>query len=239
MSKNPRILIVLTSHNQLGDTGKPTGFWLEEFASPYYMFVDAQAQVTLASVRGGEPPIDPKSNLLEFQTDATKRFMADEQGKKRLQNTLPLAGVNVADYDAIFFPGGHGPMWDFPQNQQLAKLIESFDRENKAIAAVCHGVVALVLVKSSKGEPIVKERKITAFTNSEERLVNLEAVVPFLLGTKLRDLGADFVAATDFTPHVQKDGNLITGQNPASSSAAAEQLLQLLKDTSTSMIGNS
>jgi putative intracellular protease/amidase len=235
MSKMPRILIVLTSHNQLGDTEKPTGFWLEEFASPYYVFVDAQAQVTLASVRGGKPPIDPKSNLPEFQTNATQRFMADEQAKESLNNTLPLKEVNAADYDAIFFPGGHGPMWDFPQNEQLAKLIESFEGEKKAIAAVCHGVVALVSVTSSTGEPIVKGRKITAFTNSEEKLVNLEDVVPFLLETKLRDLGADFIAATDFQPHVQEDGNLITGQNPASSDLAAKNLLKLLAVNSTSV----
>jgi putative intracellular protease/amidase len=229
MSQNtPRILVVITSHNQLGDTGEKTGFWLEELASPYYVFVDAGAQVTLASIQGGQPPLDPKSNLPDYQTESTQRFMADEQAKAQLQNTIAIANANATDYDAIFLPGGHGTMWDFPTSETLTQLIEAFDRQQKLIAAVCHAPAALVSVRSTSGEPLVKDRVITAFTDSEEKAVQLERVVPFLLETRLRELGGKFQTVADFVPHIEQDGNLITGQNPASSEPAAERVLQLL-----------
>jgi putative intracellular protease/amidase len=227
MDKMSRILIVITSHDRLGDTEQKTGFWLEELASPYYVFVDAGANVTLASIKGGEPPLDPKSHLPESQTEATQRFMADEEAKMRLKNTVAIADINVEDYDAIFLPGGHGTMWDFPASDTLKQLIEDFDRAQKAIAAVCHAPAALVTVKSVSGEPLVKGRTITAFTDSEERAVQLEEVVPFMLESRLRELGSNFKVAADFEPHVEQDGHLITGQNPASSQLAAERVLQL------------
>lgn len=223
----PRILIVITSHDRLGDTGEKTGFWLEELASPYYVFVDAGAEVTLASIQGGEPPLDPKSHLPESQTESTQRFMADEEAKHRLQNTRAIADANVEDYDAIFLPGGHGTMWDFPTSDVLKALIEAFDRAEKAIAAVCHAPAALVNVTSTSGEPLVKGRTITAFTDSEERAVQLEEIVPFLLETRLRELGGNVQVGADFVPHVEQDGLLITGQNPASSELAAQRVLEL------------
>jgi putative intracellular protease/amidase len=222
---SPRILIVLTSHNQLGDTGQPTGFWLEEFVSPYYTFVDAGATVTLASVQGGNPPVDPKSYQEESQTEETRRFLADEGAQSALAHTIAIDRANVGDYDAIFLAGGHGTMWDFPVSQALTSLIESFDREEKIIAAVCHAPAALVSPKNTSGEPLVKGKVVTAFTDSEERAVKLETVVPFLLETHLRELGAKFNGGDDFLPHVCQDGHLITGQNPASSKAAAQQVL--------------
>jgi putative intracellular protease/amidase len=225
----PRILIVITSHAQLGGTGMQTGFWLEELASPYYIFVDAGAQVTLASILGGQPPLDPKSSLPDSQTESTHRFMADEQAKAQLQNTTAIATVNAEDYDAIFLPGGHGTMWDFPTSADLTRLLETFDRQQKVIAAVCHAPAAFVPVQGQSGEPLVKGRVVTGFTDSEEKAVQLEQVVPFLLETKLRELGGDFQLAADFTPHVQQDGRLITGQNPASSGPAAEKVLQALR----------
>ncbi|MEM8792366.1 MAG: type 1 glutamine amidotransferase domain-containing protein [Pseudomonadota bacterium] len=227
---SPRILIVLTSHDDLGDTGVKTGFWLEEFASPYYVFRDAGAEVTLASIKGGHPPIDPKSALPEWQTDDTRRFDADVQGKKALATTRPLSEVAADGYDAIFFPGGHGPMWDYPDNKTLAHLIEAFDRAGKPIGAVCHGPVALVDAKGADGRPLVAGKRITGFTNGEEAAVELADVVPFLLEDRLRALGADIRNAADFTSHVLTDGNLVTGQNPQSSAAGAEALLGLLKN---------
>lgn len=224
----PRILIVLTSHDQLGETGNKTGFWLEELASPYYVFVDAGAEVTLASIQGGLPPVDPKSHLPESETEMTRRFKADAEANEKLQNTLAIATVDAGDYDAIFLPGGHGTMWDFPQSDLLINLIETFDKEEKAIAAVCHAPAALVNVKTASGVPLVKGRKVTSFTDSEERVVQLEEIVPFLLETQLRELGAIFEGAADFQPFIQQDGNLITGQNPASSGAAAEAVLKAL-----------
>jgi putative intracellular protease/amidase len=227
MLKTPRILIIITSHDQLGDTGEKTGFWLEEFASPYYTFVDGGAQVTLASIQGGQPPLDPKSNLPDFQTASTTRFMADDQAQAQLQNTVVVADLDAADYDAIFLPGGHGTMWDFPNSAALTQMIEAFDRQKKLIAAVCHAPAALVPAKSASGEPLVKNRLVTAFTDSEEHAVQLESVVPFLLEVELRALGSQFQSLADFTSHVVQDGNLITGQNPASSGPAAEKVLQI------------
>ncbi|MEM8810816.1 MAG: type 1 glutamine amidotransferase domain-containing protein [Cyanobacteria bacterium P01_G01_bin.38] len=225
----PRILIVLTSHAQLGDTGHPTGFWLEELASPYYAFVDAGAAVTLASIKGGEPPLDPKSYQDDAQTDTTRRFWADTEAKAALANTMPVSEAKTDDYDAIFLPGGHGTMWDFPVSTALTKLIEAFDQEEKIIAAVCHAPAALVSVKTVAGEPLVKGKVVTAFTDSEERAVELDAVVPFLLETRLRELGAKFESGADWAPITQQDGHLITGQNPASSEPAAKAVLAALR----------
>ncbi|WP_298838472.1 type 1 glutamine amidotransferase domain-containing protein [uncultured Roseobacter sp.] len=224
----PRILVVLTSHDTLGDTGRKSGFWLEEFAAPYYVFVDAGAEVTLASPLGGHPPIDPKSAEPEWQTEATHRFEADEASKAALANTLKLSDVDAGDCDAVFFPGGHGPMWDFPENAALAGLIEAFDEEGKPIGAVCHGPVALVGARKADGTPLVAGRRVTGFTNGEEDAVELSDVVPFLLEDRLRDLGASIDNAADFTEHAITDGNLVTGQNPQSSEAGAKAVLALL-----------
>lgn len=225
----PRILMVLTSHNQLGNTGKPTGFWLEEFAGPYYTFVDAGATVTLASIQGGQPPIDPKSSAEDAQTETTRRFLADTAAKEALANTLAIAKADAGDYDTVFLTGGHGTMWDFPTSQALTNLIEAFDEEEKLIAAVCHAPAALVTVKTASGEPLVKGKVVTAFTDSEERAVELETVVPFMLETRLRELGATFEGAQDWAAHVRQADNLITGQNPASSEPAARAVLEAIR----------
>ena len=225
---NLRILIVLTSHDQLGDTGQATGFWLEELANPYYIFLDAGAAVTLASIQGGRAPLDPKSHLAESQTDDTKRFLADSAAQDRLANTIAIDQVNADDYDAIFLPGGHGTMWDFATSSALRNLIEAFDQKEKIIAAVCHAPAGLVTVKTASGEPLVKDKVVTAFTNSEEKAVALDTVVPFLLETRLRELGAKFESGPDWGPLAKQDGNLITGQNPASSGAAAKAVLAAL-----------
>ena len=225
---NVKILMVLTSHDQLGNTGQNTGFWLEELASPYYTFVDAGAEVTLASIKGGLPPVDPKSHLPESETEMTRRFKADDDANQQLQNTLAISTIDPSDYDAIFLPGGHGTMWDFPQSTTLINLIETFAQKEKVVAAVCHAPAALVNVKTSNGVPLVKERQVTGFTDSEERAVELEEVVPFLLETRLRELGAKFEGKADFQPFIRRDGNLITGQNPASSGPAAEAVLKSL-----------
>lgn len=224
----PRILVVLTSHDRLGDTGSKTGFWLEEFASPFYVFRDAGAEVTLASISGGHPPIDPKSALEEWQTDETRRFDKDTDAKSALANTTPIAELDAGSFDAIFFPGGHGPMWDYPENKTLASLIEAFDEEGKPVGAVCHGPVAFVGAKKSDGTPLVAGKRISAFTNGEEDAVELSDVVPFLLEDKLRELGAIIENGPDFSVHVVTDGNLVTGQNPQSSAAGAEALLAAL-----------
>lgn len=222
----PRILIIVTSHDQLGETGEKTGFWLEELAAPYYVFVDAGAPVTLASVQGGQAPIDPKSDFPDNQTDATRRFLADAEAMTRLQKTIAISEVNADNYDVIFLPGGHGTMWDFPTSHRLTQLIETFDHQQKLIAAVCHAPAALVPVQGQAGEPLVKGRVMTGFTDAEEQAVQLEAIVPFLLETRLRELGSNFQTAPAFTAHTQQDGNLITGQNPASSAPAAQLVLQ-------------
>ncbi|UWR23443.1 type 1 glutamine amidotransferase domain-containing protein [Sulfitobacter sp. S190] len=222
------ILVVLTSHDTLGHTGRKTGFWLEEFATPYYVFRDAGAAVTLASPAGGQPPIDPKSAAPEWQTDATRRFDADDAGRDALAHTLRLSDVDAGDYDAIFFPGGHGPMWDFPDNAALAGLIEAFDAEDKPIGAVCHGPVALVGARKADGTPLVAGRRVTGFTNGEEDAVGLRAVVPFLLEDRLRALGATVDNAADFSAHAITDGTLVTGQNPQSSEVGARAVLALL-----------
>lgn len=222
------ILMVLTSHDRLGDTGKKTGFWLEEFAAPYYVLRDAGHRITLASPAGGQPPLDPKSDEPDAQTDATRRFQADTEGNDVLAGTERLADIDPASFDAIFFAGGHGPMWDLSQDVEARRIIEALAAADKPVAAVCHGPAVFRQVVGRDGAPLVKGKQITGFTNEEEEAVGLTEVVPFLLEDSLRELGAEFSKAEAFTPHVVRDGWLITGQNPASSEPAAEALLEAL-----------
>lgn len=223
-----KILMILTSHDRLGDTGEKTGFWLEEFAAPYYVFTDAGAAVTLASPEGGQPPIDPKSYGEDFQTDATRRFDADEEAQARLAATQKLAEVDAADFDAVFYPGGHGPLWDLVDDRDSITLIEKFWAAEKPVAAVCHAPIVFKKVRDAAGEPIVKDRAVAGFTNSEEALVELTDVVPHLVEDTLKSLGGRFSKADDFVAHTQVDGRPITGQNPASSAPAAQALLKAL-----------
>lgn len=222
-----KILMVLTSHDKLGNTGEKTGFWLEEFAAPYYVFKDAGADVTLVSVKGGQPPIDPKSDAPENQTDAMTRFKKDPAAQKELANTAPLKGVRSDGFDAVFYPGGHGPMWDLADNPDSIALIESFYDTGKPVAAVCHAPAVLHRVMH-KGVPLVKGKRVTGFTNSEEEAVKLTKVVPFLVEDELKRLGGLYEKAADWQSFAITDGRLITGQNPASSTAGAEALLTLL-----------
>jgi putative intracellular protease/amidase len=224
-----KVLLVLTSHDQLGNTGKKTGFWLEELAAPYYAFKDAGAEMTLTSPKGGQPPLDPKSDETEFQTDLTRRFNADEAGKARLANTVRLDSVNQADYDTVFYPGGHGPMWDLAEDANSIKLIESFIAAGKTIALVCHAPGVLHHVKNPDGTPFVAGRQLTGFTNGEEEGVGLTKVVPFLVEDELLSLGAIFSKVKDWGVHTVTDGQLITGQNPASSGPAALVLIDALR----------
>ena len=224
-----KILIVLTSHDQLGDTGKKTGFWLEEFAAPYYVLKDAGAAITLASPKGGQPPLDPKSDLPENQTKLTKRFRTDTAAQAELAKTKKLADVSADDFDAVFYPGGHGPMWDMPDNATSIALIEAFVKADKPVGAVCHAPVALVNVRGKDGEYLVKGKRVTGFTNAEEEAVGLTAVVPFLLEDRLKERGGIYSKAANWAPYVQVDGQLVTGQNPASSGPGAEELLKLLR----------
>ena len=223
------VLFVLTSHDKLGNTGEKTGFWIEEFASPYYYLADKGVEVTLASPAGGQPPIDPTSDKPENQTEATIRFNADEDLKQKLSKTHKLADVKAEDYDAVFYPGGHGPLWDLAESEVSAKLIENFYALQKPVAFVCHAPAALKNVKNAEGEPLVKGKKVTGFTNSEEELVQLTDVVPFLVEDMLKERGAEYSKAPDFQPYTLQDGLLITGQNPASSEKVAELLLEMLK----------
>ena len=222
------ILMVLTSHSQLGNTGKKTGFWLEEFAAPYYAFLDAGAQITLASPQGGQPPLDPKSDEPAAQTDATHRFKADDAAQGALARTHKLADVSGNDFDAVFYPGGHGPLWDLAEDRHSIGLIESMAAAGKPVAAVCHAPGVLRRVKAADGEPLVKGKKVAGFTNSEEDAAQLTKVVPFLVEDMLIENGGQYSKGADFAPHVVVDGNLITGQNPASSEPAAAALLALL-----------
>lgn len=228
-----KILMVLTSHDQLGDTGKKTGFWLEEFASPYYAFIDANAQVTLASPKGGQPPLDPKSDEADAQTDATRRFRTDSTAQAALADTLPLGEIDPYDFDAVFYPGGHGPLWDLAEDQDSKTLIEAFYASNKPIAAVCHAPGVLKNVNAPDGHPVVKDKKVTGFTNSEEQAVGLTDVVPFLVEDMLKAKGAQYSKAADWASYVVEDGHLITGQNPASSEAVAQALLERLEQEQT------
>lgn len=222
------ILMVLTSHDKLGDTGNKTGFWLEEFAAPYYTFLDAGANITLASPAGGQPPLDPKSDSEDAQTDATERFKQDDEAQARLASTQKLSDVNQQDFDAVFYPGGHGPLWDLASSNDSISLIESFVNADKPVAFVCHSPAVLKDVKVD-GEYFVKNKKLTGFSNSEEEGVGLTNVVPFLLEDALQANGANYVKGDDWQSYVVEDGLLITGQNPASSEATAEHLLARFK----------
>ena len=222
------ILIVLTSHALLGNTGEKTGFWIEEFATPYYYLVDNGANVTLASPDGGQPPIDPTSDKPENQTESTKRFKNDEALQEKLSNTIKLSELSTKEYDAVFYPGGHGPLWDLAESEVSARLIESFYNANKPVAFVCHAPAALKNVKNISGEPLVKGKKVTGFTNSEEELVGLTDVVPFLVEDMLKEKGGIYSKSNDFEAYALEDGLLITGQNPASSQKVAELLLTKL-----------
>jgi putative intracellular protease/amidase len=224
--KVPRILMVLTSHDQLGDTGHKTGFWLEELASPYYTFKDAGAQIVLASPRGGQPPLDPKSNEVANQSDFTRRFDADAAANAQLAATVPLPGVSQADFDAVFYPGGHGPLWDLAEDRHSIALIESFLEAGKPVALVCHAPGVLRHVKTPGGKPIVGGKQVTGFTNSEEAAVGLTDVVPFLVEDDLKAKGGIYSRGDDWASNVVRDGLLITGQNPASSGPAAALLMQ-------------
>lgn len=223
-----KILMVLTSHSDLGNTGEKTGFWVEEFAAPYYAFVDAGAEVTLASPAGGQPPIDPTSTLADFQTDATKRYDADSAAQALMANTHALSEVNSSDYDAVFYPGGHGPLWDLVDNSDSVSLIESFIKEEKPVAGVCHASAVFLNVKDADGNAFVAGKKVTGFTNSEEEAVQLTDVVPFLVEDELIKKGGDYQKTEDWGVLALEDGLLITGQNPASSELAAKKLLTKL-----------
>ncbi|MFH7409245.1 MULTISPECIES: type 1 glutamine amidotransferase domain-containing protein [Acinetobacter] len=224
-----KILIVLTSHDQLGETGKKTGFWLEELAAPYYTFIDAGADVTLASPAGGQPPLDPKSNEPDAQTETTKRFEADDVAMQALANTHKLSDVLNQNFDAVFYPGGHGPLWDLANDQNSISLIEQTLQVNKPVALVCHAPGVLRDVKNAEGRPIVEGKSVTGFSNTEEDGVGLTDIVPFLVEDTLKEKGGQYSKAEDWQVYVQQDGLLITGQNPASSAATAEALLKLLK----------
>ena len=224
-----KILLVLTSHDQLGNTGHKTGFWLEEFASPYYVFKDAGAQITLASPKGGQPPIDPKSDAPDAQTAATRRFAEDAEAQQLLANSLPLAQVRAEDFDALFYPGGHGPLWDLAEDASSIALIERFIALGKPVGAVCHAPGVLRHVKAADGTPLVRGKRVTGFSNSEEAAVELTDVVPFLVEDMLKNHGGVYGRAADWHSHVEVDGLLVTGQNPASSDASAEALLALVE----------
>ncbi len=226
-----KILMVLTSHDQLGATGRKTGFWLEELAAPYYVFKDAGAEVVLVSPKGGQPPLDPKSNEPSFRTDLTRRFEADPAANDQLAATLRLDSVAQADFDTVFYPGGHGPLWDLAEDKQSIKLIESFVAAGKPIALVCHAPGALRHVTTPDGTPLVAGKKVTGFTNSEEEGVGLTKIVPFLVEDELKAKGGVYSRGDDWAPYVVSDGLLITGQNPASSSRAAEVLIEQIGKT--------
>jgi len=222
-----KILMVLTSHDQLGNTGRKTGFWLEEFAAPYFVFRDAGVELTLASPKGGQPPIDPKSDLPEEQTPAMTRFKQDAEARKQLSQTVKLSDMKSKDFDSIFYVGGHGPMWDIVDNPDAIALIESFYNSGKPVAAVCHSSAVLHRVMY-QGELLVKGKRVTGFTDGEEAAVDLTHVVPFLVEDELRRIGALYEKAADWAPFALVDGRVVTGQNPASSTTAAKALIELL-----------
>ncbi|HEY1735440.1 MAG TPA: type 1 glutamine amidotransferase domain-containing protein [Methylovirgula sp.] len=224
-----KVLMVLTSHDQLGNTGRKTGFWLEELSAPYYVFKDAGAEIVLASPKGGQPPLDPKSNEPDFQTDTTRRFEADKAAKAQLASTVRLDSVKAADFDTVFYPGGHGPLWDLAEDPNSIKLIESFIAAGKPVALVCHAPGALRHVKRADGKPLVDGKKVTGFTDTEEEAVGLTKVVPFLVEDELKAKGGIFSKTKDWGVHVVADGLLITGQNPASSGPAAKTLMESVK----------
>lgn len=223
-----KILMVLTSHDELGNTGKKTGFWLEEFAAPYYAFLDAGAELVLASPLGGQPPLDPNSDLPDFQTPATERFKQDVQAQQTLATTVKLETVSQADFDAVFYPGGHGPLWDLAESKTSIDLIEAFEQAGKPISFVCHAPGVLRHVKAKNGEALVKNRKVTGFTNGEEAGSGLTDIVPFLVEDEFIRLESFYQKGPDWQSYVVEDGQLITGQNPASSEAVADALLRQL-----------
>ena len=223
-----KVLFVLTSHDELGDTGLKTGFWIEEFAAPYYTLSDKGINITIASPKGGQPPIDPKSDTPEASTPATARFKTDAVTQEKLAHTLMLVNIRETDFDAIFFPGGHGPLWDLAIDKNSIHLIESFYRNNKPVATVCHAPGVLKNAKNTLGEPLVKGKKVTGFTNEEEAAVKLTEVVPFLVEDMLKENGGEYSKVDNWQPYAIQDGLLLTGQNPASSQLVAEKLFQLL-----------
>ena len=224
----PKVLMILTSHDRLGDTGKRTGFWLEEFAAPYYVLRDAGVDITLASPKGGQPPVDPKSDEPGLQTPAMQRFRSDPEAQRALANTVKLSSVSPDDYDAVFYPGGHGPLWDLAEDRSSIALIERLYAAGKPVAAVCHGPAVLRRAKGPDGAPLVKGKTVTGFSNTEEAAVDLTKVVPFLVEDALKENGGRYSRADDWASHAVVDGNLITGQNPASSEATARALLDRL-----------
>lgn len=227
-NKKLKVLIVLTSHDQLGNTGKKTGFWIEEFATPYYFFLDKNVDVTIATPKGGQAPIDPKSNEPDYQTESTKRYFKDAQAQKALSNTVKISAVNAKEFDAVFYPGGHGPMWDLANDKSSIALIEAFNNSNKPMAFVCHGPAALVNVKAKDGSYLIRGKEVTGFCNTEEEAVQLTQVVPFSLENKLKERGATYKKGNDWSSFTVSDGLLLTGQNPQSSKEIAEKLLAKL-----------
>lgn len=226
--------MVLTSHAELGDTGRKTGFWLEEFAAPYYVLLDAGANITLASPAGGQPPLDPQSDVPDAQTKATDRFKSDDAAQKLLGDTEKLADLNIGIFDGVFFPGGHGPLWDLAENPDSQRLIETFVADGRPVAAVCHAPAIFKHTKGTHGKPLVSGRRVTGFTNTEEEAVGLTGIVPFLVEDMLKANGGHYEKGPDWGSYVVVDGKLITGQNPASSEAAARELLKLLAATDAS-----
>lgn len=223
-----KILFVLTSHSQMGDTGHKTGFWVEEFANPYYTLIDKGVDVSIATPKGGAAPVDPTSNLPQNATEDTERFNKDKTVQEKIANTITLADVNFEDYDAVFYPGGHGPLWDLAEDVTSAKLIQDFNSQNKPIAFVCHAPAALKNVTNAEGEFLVKGKKVTGFSNEEEEAVQLTKVVPFLVEDMLKENGGIYSRGENWAAYALQDGNLITGQNPASSALVAEILLKML-----------
>ncbi len=223
-----KVLFVLTSHDELGDTGEKTGFWIEEFAAPYYNLLDKGVKITVASPKGGKAPIDPRSKAEASQTEATKRFNKDKSAQEIINTTVKLEEVEAEDFDAVFYPGGHGPLWDLAEDKTSIALIETFNEQEKPIAFVCHAPGILKDVKNAEGEPLVKGKNVTGFTNTEEEAVQLTNVVPFLVEDMLKENGGIFSKAANWNVHVVKDGNLITGQNPASSNKVADKLYDSL-----------
>jgi putative cofactor-binding repeat protein len=230
-----KVLMVLTSHDRLGNTGKPTGFWLEEFAAPYYVLRDAGVDITLASPKGGQPPVDPKSDEPGAQTPAMNRFRGDPEAQRALANTVKLSSVSADDYDGVFFPGGHGPLWDLAEDRDALALIERLHVAGRPVAAVCHGPAVLRRAKGADGAPLVKGKSVTGFSNTEEAAVGLTDVVPFLVEDALKANGGRYSRAEDWASHAVVDGNLITGQNPASSEATARALLEALAALETGL----
>ncbi len=222
-----KVLIVLTSHNQIGDTGRKTGFWLSEFTDPYYVFIDSGAEVILASPNGGQPTVNPSSEAPNYQTDATRRFNSDSSAQAQLANTVKLSDVRANDFDAVYFPGGHGPVWDLAEDKSVIALIEAMSVARKPIGAVCHGVAVLRHPKAANGEALVRGRKVAGFSNAEEEAAGFTKMMPYLVEDMLKSNGALYMSADKWAPFVAVDGNLVTGQNPASSKGVAEQMLRL------------